>query len=76
MTPPQRGRLCLLARPPHGVPALAVLLLSLLPFWAGARCPCQDPALCQPITQHPDFEVSASPLPFRVWCLWPGKKLE
>lgn len=67
MSLPQLGRLCLLAHPPRGILGLTLLLLPLLlPFWAGAHCPCQDPALCQPITDHPDFEVSASLLPLWV----------
>ncbi|XP_022351997.1 di-N-acetylchitobiase [Enhydra lutris kenyoni] len=67
MSPLQLGHLCLLARPPHGIPGITVLLLSLLPFWAGAHCPCQDPALCQPITQHPDFEVFVFDVGNKTW---------
>ncbi|XP_059231251.1 di-N-acetylchitobiase [Mustela nigripes] len=67
VSPGSLGHRCLLACPPHGIPGIAVLLLSLLPFWAGAHCPCQDPALCQPITQHPDFEVFVFDVGSKAW---------
>ncbi|XP_039694632.1 di-N-acetylchitobiase [Pteropus medius] len=64
-------RLCLLARPPLSAPGIAVLLLPqlllLLPVPAAANCPCQDPALCQPIRQRPDFEVFAFDVGEKTW---------
>lgn len=66
-----------LARPLHSVPGMASLLLLplllMLPLPAGANCPCQDPALCQPIHHHPDFEVSTSCLPLRLWSSRPER---
>ncbi|VFV27601.1 di-n-acetylchitobiase [Lynx pardinus] len=32
-----------------------------------ARCPCQDPALCQPIRHHPDFEVFVFDVGYKTW---------
>ncbi|ELK06296.1 di-N-acetylchitobiase [Pteropus alecto] len=64
-------RLCLLARPPLSAPGIAVLLLPqlllLLPVPAAANCPCQDPALCQPIRQRPDFEVFVFHVGGKTW---------
>ncbi|EPY77065.1 di-N-acetylchitobiase precursor [Camelus ferus] len=45
----------------RGAPGLAPLLLPLLlalPLAAGANCPCQNPALCNPITHRLNFEVT------------------
>lgn len=63
-----------------GIAPLLSLLLLLLPLQAGANCPCQDPALCQPIRNHPNFEVSASRVvprpPTPVWSCKLEEKLE
>ncbi|GAB5575215.1 di-N-acetylchitobiase isoform X1 [Prionailurus iriomotensis] len=67
MALPLLSRLCLLACRPRGIPGLALLPLLVLPLWAGARCPCQDPALCQPIRHHPDFEVFVFDVGYKTW---------
>nr|KAF6504512.1 chitobiase [Rousettus aegyptiacus] len=61
----------LLACPRSGAPGIAPLLLLplllLLPVPAAANCPCQDPALCQPIRRRPDFEVFAFDVGEKTW---------
>lgn len=62
----------LLARPGSSASGVAPLLLLLLwpllqPLGAAASCPCQDPALCQPIRNRSNFEVGASRLPLGAW---------
>ncbi|KAM7097382.1 di-N-acetylchitobiase isoform 1-T1 [Molossus nigricans] len=45
-----------------------LLLLPLLwPVGARAKCPCQDPALCQPIYKQPDFEVFVFDVGDKTW---------
>ncbi|XP_055979225.1 di-N-acetylchitobiase [Sorex fumeus] len=46
---------------------LAVLLALALRAGSGADCPCQDPALCRPITHHPDFEVFVFDVGKKTW---------
>uniref|UniRef100_A0A8D2ACQ6 Di-N-acetylchitobiase n=1 Tax=Sciurus vulgaris TaxID=55149 RepID=A0A8D2ACQ6_SCIVU len=67
MSGPQLPRL--LARAPRGDPGLAlVLLVALAPLLAaGARCPCQEPALCRPIRHRPDFEVFVFDVGKKTW---------
>ncbi|KAF5923604.1 di-N-acetylchitobiase [Diceros bicornis minor] len=70
MALPPLGSQRLLARPLRSVPGLVPLLLPLLlalPVWAGANCPCQDPALCRPISHHPDFEVFVFHVGEKTW---------
>ncbi|XP_035882241.1 di-N-acetylchitobiase isoform X2 [Phyllostomus discolor] len=50
-----------------GIAPLLPLLLLLLPLQAGANCPCQDPALCQPIRKHPNFEVFVFDVGGKTW---------
>ncbi|XP_057570847.1 di-N-acetylchitobiase [Hippopotamus amphibius kiboko] len=55
---------------PRGTRGLAPLLLPLLlalRVGAGADCPCQDPALCHPITHRPDFEVFVFDVGHKTW---------
>lgn len=77
MSRPALRRWRLLARPRSSAPGMASLLLLplllMLPLPAGANCPCQDPALCQPIHRHPDFEVRASCLPLQLWSSRPER---
>ncbi|XP_010961628.1 di-N-acetylchitobiase [Camelus bactrianus] len=54
----------------RGAPGLAPLLLLLLlalPLAAGANCPCQNPALCNPITHRLNFEVFVFDVGHKVW---------
>ncbi|XP_006831064.1 PREDICTED: di-N-acetylchitobiase [Chrysochloris asiatica] len=53
------SQLCLLS-------GLAVLLL-VLPLAATADCPCRDPALCRPISHHPDYEVFVFDVGYKTW---------
>lgn len=46
---------------------LLLPLLLTLSLRAGANCPCQDPALCQPIRHHPDFEVFVFHVGDKTW---------
>ncbi|XP_053775935.1 di-N-acetylchitobiase [Desmodus rotundus] len=50
-----------------GIAPLLLLLLLLLPLQAGANCPCQDPALCQPIRNRPNFEVFVFDVGGKTW---------
>ncbi|XP_045691538.1 di-N-acetylchitobiase [Phyllostomus hastatus] len=50
-----------------GIAPLLPLLLLLLPLQAEANCPCQDPALCQPIRNHPNFEVFVFDVGGKTW---------
>lgn len=60
MAAPQPGRPGLRAHPALGALRLALLLLLAVPLAAGDPCPCQDAALCRPIQQRRDSEVSGS----------------
>nr|KAF6377669.1 chitobiase [Myotis myotis] len=61
-----------LARPGSSARGIAPLLLLLLwpllrPLGAAASCPCQDPALCQPIRNHSNFEVFVFDVGGKTW---------
>lgn len=46
---------------------LTAILFALHLRLAAGACPCQDPALCKPISSAKDFEVSFPPLPALSW---------
>ncbi|XP_012859277.2 di-N-acetylchitobiase [Echinops telfairi] len=57
-------RLAAPARRP--LPGLALLLLA-LPLAARADCPCEHPALCQPVRHHADYEVFVFDVGQKTW---------